>query len=91
MRTVELVDKKEDLIKMQMKTISKLQDIINLQKFDLAEERRKNKDLLKINLKGKKRIATIKQEIRAYMQDNNVSHLKKCLLSVRGELESEQD
>lgn len=90
MKKVEIVEKSEDLIKKQMQTISKLQDVINLQKFDLVEERRKLREANQKNEVRKKNLRIIRSEIRAFMKDNDMKHLKTCLMYVRRE-NNEQD
>lgn len=90
MKKVEIVEKSEGLIKKQMQTISKLQDVINLQKFDLVEERRKLREANQKNEVRKKNLRIIRSEIRAFMKDNDMKHLKTCLMYVRRE-NNEQD
>ena len=90
MRKIEIEEKQEELIKKQMKTISKLQDIINLQKFDLIEERKKLREANQKNEVRKKNLRIIRNEIRAFMKDNDTKHLNTCLMYVRRE-NNEQD
>ena len=90
MRKIEVEEKQEELIKKQMKTISKLQDIINLQKFDLIEERKKIRVLNQKNEVRKKNLRIIRNEIREFMKDNDMKHLNTCLMYVRRE-NDEQD
>lgn len=85
MRKIEIEEKQEELIKKQMKTISKLQDIINLQKFDLIEERKKLREANQKNEVRKKNLRIIRNEIRAFMKDNDMKHLATCLMYVRRE------
>lgn len=85
MRKIEIEEKQEELIKEQMKTISKLQDIINLQKFDLIEERKKLREANQKNEVRKKNLRIIRNEIRAFMKDNDMKHLTTCLMYVRRE------
>lgn len=85
MRKIEIEEKQEELIKKQMKTISKLQDVINLQKFDLIEERKKIRDLNQKNEVRKKNLRIIRNEIRDFMKDNDMKHLTTCLMYVRRE------
>lgn len=90
MRKIEVEEKQEELIKKQMKTISKLQDVINLQKFDLIEERKKIRVLNQKNEVRKKNLKIIRNEIREFMKDNDMKHLNTCLMYVRRE-NNEQD
>ena len=90
MRKIEIEESQEELIKKQMKTISKLQDIINLQKFDLIEERKKLREANQKNEVRKKNLRIIRNEIRAFMEDNDMKHLKTCLMYVRRK-NNEQD
>lgn len=90
MRKIEVEEKQEELIKKQMKTISKLQDVINLQKFDLIEERKKIRVLNQKNEVRKKNLRIIRNEIREFMKDNDMKHLNTCLMYVRRE-NNEQD
>ena len=90
MRKIEIEEKQEELIKKQMKTISKLQDIINLQKFDLIEERKKLREANQKNEVRKKNLRIIRNEIRAFMKDNDMKHLDACLMYVRRK-NNEQD
>ena len=85
MRKIEIEEKQEELIKKQMKTISRLQDVINLQKFDLIEERKKIRDLNQKNEVRKKNLRIIRNEIREFMKDNEMKHLTTCLMYVRRE------
>lgn len=85
MRKIEIEEKQEELIKKQMKTISKLQDVINLQKFDLIEERKKLREANQKNEVRKKNLRIIRNEIRAFMKDDDMKHLKTCLMYVRRE------
>ena len=68
-----------------MKTISKLQDVINLQKFDLIEERKKLREANQKNEVRKKNLRIIRNEIREFMKDNDMKHLTTCLMYVRRE------
>lgn len=90
MRKIEIEEKQEELIKKQMKTISRLQDVINLQKFDLIEERKKLREANQKNEVRKKNLRIIRNEIRAFMKDNDIKHLNTCLMYVRRE-NNEQD
>lgn len=85
MRKIEIEENQEELIKKQMKTISRLQDVINLQKFDLIEERKKIRDLNQKNEVRKKNLRIIRNEIREFMKDNDMKHLTTCLMYVRRE------
>ena len=85
MRKIEIEEKQEELIKKQMKTISKLQDVINLQKFDLIEERKKLREANQKNEVRKKNLRIIRNEIREFMKDNDMKHLTTCLMYVRRE------
>lgn len=80
-----VVLKDEDVIKEQMKTIGKLQDRINLLKFDNS----RNSQLiikLKHKLKSKNKILLkIKTELSVMVEQNNIEEAEKLLKLIKGD------
>lgn len=72
-------ENQDKVIEIQMETISKLQDKINLQKFDLTELRRENRGLKEKLRCRTENIKNIRAELMKMKRKDDFSNINKVL------------
>lgn len=71
--------KGEDLIREQMKTISKLQDDIKVQNFEIAQLRREKRELSETLKRRNENIKNVRVELSLMKRTNDYSNINKIL------------
>lgn len=89
MRIVE--ENHEKVIELQMKTISKLQDEIKLQKFDLSALRNENRSLKEKLRCRKENIKNIRSELMKMKRKDDFSNINSVLAMINEGWEEEYE
>lgn len=83
--------KNEDIVKEQMKTISKLQDKINLLKFDMMQINRENRTLKEMLKRRKENIKNIRIELNRMKRLNDFTGINNVLMMLNAGWDDEYE